>query len=106
LPSLDPPVPIAAEYNTIFGQGLVTFSMPLNHAVVDGANWFVRTNNQEYAIHTAEAGIPLVDQVFIRGGLVGPNPGPNVVSFSPPPFDVTAGPRNVPAPAFADFPLT
>jgi hypothetical protein len=34
------------------------------------------------------------------------DPGPDVVSYDPPPFDVVSVGGLVPAPAFTDFPVT
>lgn len=105
-PQLDPPVPVDGFYDPVFEAGWVDFDKPLNPASLDLANWFVRHSNVERDIWFAAVTPPGLNRVGLRGTAGAPNIGPDVVSYSPPPFDVTAGPRRVPAAAFADFPIT
>lgn len=82
----------------------ITFDQPLGpDPALDTDNWFVRLSNQAYR---RDAAVAAGDAVVLTLGLAIPDPGPNVVSFSPPPFDVlAAAPSFKPAPAFSDFPL-
>lgn len=34
------------------------------------------------------------------------NPGPNIVSYSPPPYDIETDPGGLPVNGFANFPIT
>lgn len=80
----------------------VQFSTSLTLGPLDTGNWFVRVGNRSQTIFTAVASAP--DLVLLTSIGSGPNPGPDVVSYSPPPFDVIGPPG--PAPAFSDFPIT
>lgn len=73
---------------------------------LDPANWFIRHTNQEWDVFAAAVLPGLESQVKIDTNAGPANVGPDVVSYSPPPFDVVAGPRRVPAAAFAGFPIT
>lgn len=80
----------------------VFFSAPLTPAVLNPANWFVRDGNFWRTTLTAVAAAPNVVTLTEVG--FAPNIGPDIVTYTPPPFDVT-GPTGIVA-AFADFPLT
>jgi len=100
-----PPVPILARYTIPVGPVTVTFNQPLRpDPALETANWFVRHNGQAPLVHAALA---VADRVVLSLGIGPGNPGPNVVSFNPPPFDVQeAAPPHEPTAAFSDFPLT
>jgi len=103
--SLVPPVPILARYTTPVGPVTVTFDQPLRpDPALETTNWFVRYNGQAPLVQTALA---VANRVVLSLGMGPANPGPSVVSFSPPPDDVqAAAPPHPPTAAFADFPLT
>lgn len=103
LPSLDAPVPIYALFSIIGPTVDITFSTRLVTAASDPGNWFVRKNDQAWSVTGALAGASKVGLVL--SGQV-PNIGPDVVTFSPPPFDVLSFGGLVPAPAFTDYPLS
>lgn len=69
---------------------------------MDPTNWFVRVGGFSQNIVSALAVAP--NQVLVTSFGAGPDPGPDVVSYSPPPFDVV-GPTG-PAAAFSDYPIT
>lgn len=103
---LDPPVPQSAFFNLGFTFGNVEFQHPLIPGSLDPANWFVRWLNRSRFVDAAlvAPGNPLAVAFTTSGS--GVDVGPDVVSYSPPPFDViSATARAVPAPAFSDFPL-
>jgi hypothetical protein len=105
LPKLDAPAPVSAVFSVPFGQLDVTFSHPIRfHAPNDVANWFVRIGNQSKTIGGISVG-PAIVSIQLSPGAG--DPGPNVVSYSPPPADVVSNTtKPIPAPAFADFPIT
>jgi hypothetical protein len=87
-------------------QVSVDFDAQLTPAVLDVPNWFVRWGGNQITLTAAAAGgFPFGARVLLTKGLTVGSPGPNVVSFSPPPFDVTALVGGAPAVAFANFPL-
>lgn len=68
------------------------------------ANWFARFANISYQILAVQSPFPNFVRLSLQAP--GPNHGPNVVSYSPPPFDVVEqAPPNTPVVAFTDFPL-
>lgn len=106
LPSRDPPVPIDASFNIGFGLVNVQFDRDLEVGLLDPANWFVRFQNLERPVILPQVPPLGPDFVNMSTGIVVPDPGPDVVSYSPPPFDVISDTFNpTPADAFADFPL-
>ncbi len=102
---LDPPLPLSAVFNPPLGPVTVTFSHPiLSNPALDPSNWFVRRSNNSFTFSLLKAVGGVVELTTLSPTI---NPGPDVVSYSPPPFDVLSDTaRAVPAPAFADFPLT
>lgn len=100
MPPDPPPVPILATNvaNTLDVQ----FSTVLAIGPLAAGNWTIRIGNFDRQPTVAVVVPP--DTVRVTHLPVFPNPGPDVVSFSPPPFDVV-GPGG-PAVAFADFPIT
>lgn len=98
----NPPLPIAATLDEISGVWSVTFDANLVPGPVNTANWFFRANSTEYDPDTAVAVQNRVQGTSTAGI---ENVGANVVSFSPPPFDVIENIGLKPAAAFADFPL-
>lgn len=95
-----PPAPILATWSN--PDAFITFSTPLTPGVLDHTNWFVRVGDFARGPGSAVMVPPNVVKVTTIG--FAPDPGPNVVGYSPPPFDVI-GPGG-PAAAFADFPIT
>jgi len=101
---LDPPLPLTAVWfglppNTI----IVTFNHPLNAGPLDPTNWSAVHLLFKQACTSAVAASNTVTLTMAPGA---PTLDPNTVTYAPPPYDVTAGPRAVPAAAFAGFPLT
>lgn len=103
LPELDAPVPVLAETFLFPNRVFITFSTVMKPAIVDKRSWSVRIGNQAYTIDSAEVKLFGVELMVTPGA---GDPGANVVSFAPPPFDVVSAAGHVPAPAFADFPIT
>lgn len=95
------PVPIAATLALISGVWSVTFDRPLQAGPVDVPNWTFRGNGNSYDPVTAVA---VLDRVQGTSTISDPDPGADVVSYAPPPFDVKSAP-GIEAAAFADFPL-
>jgi len=102
LSQLNAPVPIAARFNLIGPTVDVSFSTPLVANLSAAGSWFVRKNNQRWSVGSAAAGQSKV-QLVLSGQVM--NMGPNVVTYSPPPFDVLSLGGLVPAPAFVNYPL-
>lgn len=81
----------------------MAFSVPIHATALDVGNWFVRHGGQAWTV-TGVAGGALGVTVVLAGSV--PDVGPDVVSYSPPPFDVLSAGGLVPAPAFADYAIT
>lgn len=99
-PPEPPPVPILAT--NVANTLSVFFSTPITPGPISQLNWAIRLANFNRDPIVATAVAP--NRVDVTHLQVLPNPGPDVVSYSPPPFDVV-GPGG-PAVAFADFPIT
>lgn len=101
-------MPIAATWVAFLTTAQVTFSHPLLLDLAgDTANWFVRVANVERTVMGVTIGAgPGNNRVDLTTLAAGADFGPDVVSFSPPPFDVVSDTvKPQPAPAFADLPL-
>lgn len=98
-----PPLPVAAQY-TILGDVLaVTFDRVLVGQPVLGGTLTLRVNNfLRRAVGAVAAGN------FVTAGTVGlgPNAGPDVLNYAPPPFDIVDLATGGLTVAFANFPLT
>lgn len=106
MPRLDPPVPVSAV--DIIFETLITFNHPLIPGSLDPTNWSVRVNNQRHGITIAgvPAFTPTIVDIRHEPGFI-PDPGPNAVFYTPPPFDVISDTaKQIPAAAFAEFPVT
>lgn len=101
LPS-NPPVPISAAINVTSGIWSVTFDSPLQPGAVDTSNWAIRASDMDRNILSAVA---TGSQVGGASSVGSANEGPDIVTYSPPPFDVLNLSSQA-AIAFADFPLT
>lgn len=102
--SHSPPVPIFATFAQTAKILTVTFDRRLTTAVLDGTNWDARV----LGVHLSGPlgpGMTAAGSV-VTGRLTGflPDPGPDVCSFSPPPFDVLSD-KGLPAAAFVNYPL-
>ncbi len=102
-PPPPPPVPISAT-RTLPDIAFVTFDQDLVIGPLEDSLWTWRSNNRAFEALNAEVNAGAV--VELTGLDVGPDVGPNVISFSPPPFDVLSLGTGLPAAAFVDFPLT
>lgn len=80
----------------------MTFSCDLVSGPLDPTNWFARYGGYGLTPLAANAVGSEVVMTVLSGAS---NPGADIVSYSPPPFDVVAAYRPIPAVAFADFPL-
>ena len=97
----NPPVPIAAQWDTFTETGSVTFDQALQPGALDTANWDFRVANNLRPLVSAVASGAVVSVVTSGAN---PSIGPNAVSYSPPPFDVLNA-SNQAAVAFLNFPL-
>ncbi len=95
-----PPVPIAAE-NLGFNWSIL-FNEPLQPGPLNPANWWGRVDDTRWNCVTADA---VGSQVNLTVVDLNPDPGPDGVTFSPPPNDVLDLTGN-PAAAFIDFPFS
>lgn len=79
----------------------ITFDRPLAAGPLAAANYFMRAGNVIWGALTAGASDNQVTGSAEPGGI---DVGADIISYTPPPFDVTT-PLGLPAAAFADFPL-
>ena len=96
-----PPIPLAATLVFATGAWTCTFDQPLQAATLDFTNWAMRASGTIFLPTSASASGSIV-----TGASTGaiPDLGPDVVAYTPPPFDVLSVP-GLPAVAFTDFPL-
>lgn len=99
----NPPQPLSATINATSGVWSVQFDSDLVPGGLDAANWTIRANDTAYDVVAASANDA---QVVGASNAGDENIGADVISYSPPPFDVVESVNNLPAAAFADFPLT
>jgi hypothetical protein len=71
--------------------------------VLDTSQWEVRYNNNAYAITGVETAGTLCTVSVAVGGS---DPGPDIVTFAPPPIDLVTLLSNLPVLAFTNYPLT
>lgn len=96
-----PPLPIAATLVIATGAWTCTFDKPLQPAALNFANWTMRASGDQWAATSATSSGAVVSGVALIGLA---SAGPDVIFFTPPPFDVLSL-SGLPAVAFADFPL-
>jgi len=101
--SLDPPRPILATWIPFPPKVVVTFNMWLAPGPLDPSIWSIRYGGNSYPVAAATA---LTNEVTLAYGAGPPDPGPDVVNWLPPPYDVRSLARGTPATAILDFPLT
>lgn len=103
--SLNPPVPVSALVTPPFPARFleVTFDQPLAPGVPDLSNWTFRFAGTRYSC-ILPASIS-DNKVTLQGSNQGPDPGPDVCTYSPPPFDIE-NLEGAPAVAFTNFPIT
>lgn len=101
-PQPDPPTITSAVLNTGTFQVTMTFSEAIQAASLDTSNWHVTYSNQAYlcVVANATGGQVVIQLASPSGG--GPD---DIVTFTPPPFDVV-GVGGQPVAAFGSFPLT
>lgn len=98
-----PPLPLAAHLGTPPIDVIVIFDRPLATVpILNIANWAVRLAGVAQFVNAAAAAGYCVSLATTPGF---PDPGPDVVSYSPPPFDVV-GAHTVPVAAFTALPIT
>lgn len=73
-------------------------------AIVDHGNWTANINNGRWAAQPPAVAAGPLFTCTMNPGL--PLPGPDVVNYGPPPFDVVGRQYGHLVAAFADFPLT
>lgn len=100
MPEAPPPIPIAASF--VDPVLTVQFDRQLQPGLLDEGNWVFRWANDLYFVLDATA---VADTVVCNSVPDVLDPGPDVVSYSPPPFDVISL-LGTPAAAFSDFPIT
>ena len=98
-------MPVSAVWSTPPTRLSITFTHPMQVAVpTDLGNWFVRHGGTKPAVTAVQS---LVGVVVLSLGFGPPDPGPDVVSYSPPPFDLASNTaKPIAAPAFSAFPIT
>lgn len=97
------PVPISAIFNAGDDKLEVTFSEPITTIGYDTSPWFVRIGNNQRGVDSIEEVLGPTIVLQLAGSLA--NPGPNIVSYSPPPEDLVTDPGGDPVPGFANFPI-
>lgn len=103
--SRDGPVPLFANGGGTARVG-VTFSENLTPGILNPANWSIRWLGFSAPPTGASVAAPGPGAVVqLVPGLGVPDPGPDAVTFTPPPFDVTALVDSAPAQGFVGFPL-
>ena len=98
-----PPVPILAEFSTGFGTVLITFSGPIVRLGFNAANWSIRASGSNRVPTMSSA--PGFDKLSLMTVFGGPNPGPDVISYSAM-FPLLEDTLGNPLSSFTDFPLT
>ena len=100
----EPPEVVGAVFTAGPNVLTVMFDQALVPGAVDVGNWFLRVSGRIWTITAADADSNRV----VLGTTVGAvQAGADVVSYSPPPFDVVSAlPGGDPAEAFSDFPVT
>lgn len=102
LPLEQPPVPISATFSVITGSIVVTFDKALTpDAALDTKLWSARKNSYVRTIANAVASGSTVTMATTQGAF---QPGLDVVSYAPPPFDLL-GLNGRPVEAFLNYPL-
>lgn len=102
-----PPTPINATVDSVFPLILdLFFDDILRGVALDPTNWTIRFNNTAYNVFSIAVALFDPTQVRMVAGLVGPDPGADVVTFAPPPFDLFGLLTGLPVTAFANFPIT
>jgi len=90
--------------NAPYTELVITFGEALfPDPAVDLLNWSVRHNNTTWDVTAAAVSGSVVTLTGFAGLA---NPGANVVSFAPPPFDVITSLSGLPVLPFADYPVT
>jgi len=99
------PQPIAATRNGPANLVTVFFDLPLVAGTGwDAANWIVRCKNKLYPVVTVTTTSSRV--LLAVDTMLFPSPGPDGVSYMPPPFDVRSRSSGLPVAPFSDYPLT
>lgn len=96
-----PPVPVAATLVFATGVWSCTFDQPLQPAVLDFGNWAMNATDTIFLPSSASSSGSVISGASAASII---SPGPDVITYTPPPFDVLSVP-GLPAVAFTDFPL-
>lgn len=95
------PIPMRATIHLAGNQLRCDFDLPLTVGPLDAANWWWRYGDAAFVAETATAaGV----RVTVNGTAEVEDPGPNVCSYRPPPFDVLGFCKGK-AKAFELFPI-
>lgn len=106
VPPIDRPEPVSASTFTLFGQRF--FQVIFNQTLVsmpsaDIFNWSMVL----FPFFWRATGVVIFgNRVQIRAASGAPVPGPDRISYDPPPDDVRAQDDGAPALPFTDFPVT
>lgn len=100
---LKPAEPLSGVYTLGTSTLVLTFDQPLQaNPALNIPNWFIRADDKTRGPVTA---IAAGSDVTITTGLPFVQVGPDVVSYSPPPFDLISA-NALPVDAFADFSIS
>lgn len=103
MPQLDAPIPIGAI--DTFGTIFITFNHPILNLPMTPAPWFVRSGNVIRTVNTVSQFAIREVRLLTTPGAA--DPGPDIVSYTPPPADVISDTaRQIAAPPFLAFPIT
>jgi len=94
--------PVLATYSIPPERVKITMSGPVVPGAPHRANWYVRYSNNSRIIDAVSADGSVVT---ISLGFGSADPGPNVVSYSPPPHDLVSLYGGEPVAAWADWPI-
>lgn len=96
--------PTGAEFSLSNGNAVVFFSCTLNGGGLEAFNWSGRELGRAV---TWGAAIALTNRVLLIGKVDGgADPGPDVITYSPPPYDVVDAMTSDPIAAFANYPMS
>lgn len=107
MPPEPPPGPFPVVANWTLGLAAkVTFNEALQPGFLVIGSWTMRWAGWNYPVTLAQILFPPQDLVVLLSkGAPGIDPGPDRVTYTPPPFDVRSVATGLPNPGFVDFPI-
>ncbi len=96
------PVPVSANFDISLQRVAITFDSEIVTQTFDASVWPIRAVNVTRIPTGISRPVPTVILLNTTAGP--PNPGPNVVSYAPPPVGLKT-PGGSPVGSFTDFPL-